>query len=385
MILTQRLALFVGLLLLLVQTGCDAVDTNAPEAPGAANSSRSSAGVVYAMTNDVAGNAVIAYGRAADGRLFAGRSFATDGLGSGDGLNGTSNPLILSDDASWLYAVNAGSNDLTFFRRNGRNLDLRGKVPSGGERPVSVTTRGDLVYVLNVGGTEPGNITGYRMTGGTLRHLVTRPLGAGQVDLPQIGFSPDGRFLVVTDKPTNTINTYLVDAAGVAGLPNTQTSSGQTPFGFAFTPDNILFVSEAFGGATDASAASSYRILGDGTLESISPVVLTTETAACWAETTANGRFGYVTNTASSTVTGYAIGADGALTLLNANGETGNTGVGSRPLDLAIVGNAYMYVHSRGTNELTGFAIDRQTGALTPIQGATMSGLPASAVGVVAF
>ncbi|MEZ4702939.1 MAG: beta-propeller fold lactonase family protein [Rhodothermales bacterium] len=384
------MALLLGLFLL-IQTGCDTIDANGPETgtleaeASRQTDARRAAGVVYTMTNDAAGNAVIAYGRAADGRLVAGRSFPTNGLGSGDGLNGTSNPLILSDDAMYLYAVNAGSNDVAIFRRNGRNLDLRGTVPSGGERPVSVTTRGDLVYVLNVGGAEPGNIAGFRMVGGTLEHLVTRPLGAGQTDLPQIGFSPDGRFLVVTDKPTNTITTYVVDGSGVAGQPNTQTSSGQTPFGFAFTPDDVLIVSEAFGGGTDASAASSYRIHANGALEAISAVIPTTETAACWAETTANGKFAYVTNTGSSTVTGYAVAQDGSLSLLDASGETGHTGAGSRPVDLAIAGNAFMYVHSKGTDTLTGFAIDAQTGALTPISGATMSGLPASAVGVAAF
>jgi 6-phosphogluconolactonase (cycloisomerase 2 family) len=389
MISMKRLGFFLAVILL-VQSGCDSLDNNgastaALEAESASNGNPAPAGVVYTMTNAAGGNEVIAYGRDSNGRLVSGRSFATGGLGSGDGLNGTSNPLVLNHDNSFLFAVNAGSDNLSVFRRIGRNLDLRATVSSGGERPVSVTTQGDLVYVLNVGDTNPGNITGFRMIGGTLEHLVTRPINPGGSDLPQIDFSPDGHFLVITDKPTNSITTYVINASGVAGMPNVQASSGETPFGFDISPNNILFVSEAFGGATDASAASSYRIHADGSLEAISPVVLTTETAACWAELTANGRFGYVTNTGSSSVTGYVLDASGALTLLDADGETGFTGVGSRPVDLAIIGNAYMYVHSKGTDEIVGFTIDRNTGALTPIDGGSLSGLPDTAVGVAAF
>ena len=343
------------------------------------------AGMVFTMSDAADGNQVLAYGRAANGRITSSHAFETGGLGSGDGLNGTTHPLILSPDSRYLYAVNAGSNTVSIFRRIGRNLRLLGTVPSGGTRPSSITTHGNLVYVVNVGGSEPANITGFRMYGGHLRQVVTRPVSAGAADLPQIDFSPDGRYLVVTDKATNTITTYVVDRRGIAGDPSTFASAGQTPFGFDIRWDNTLFVSEAVGGATDASSASTYKIRRDGSLEVISAAVPTTETAACWADLTANGRFGYVTNGGSGTLSGYRMDRRGNIELLNADGETVSTGDGSTPLDLDIVGNSLLYVHTKGTNGIQGFRIDQRDGSLTPISGGDISGLPSTTVGVIAF
>ena len=45
--------------------------------------------------------------------------------------------------------------------------------------------------------------------------------------------------------------------------------------------------------------------------------------SACWATTTPNGKFAYIANTGSATVTGFAIAHDGSLDMLDANGVTG--------------------------------------------------------------
>jgi len=51
-----------------------------------------------------------------------------------------------------------------------------------------------------------------------------------------------------------------------------------TPFGFGFGKRSQLFVSEAFGGAPDASAVSSYIVSPEGDLEVVSPSVATSQT-----------------------------------------------------------------------------------------------------------
>src|SRR5262249_56044059 len=104
-----------------------------------------------------------------------------------------------------------------------------------------------------------------------------------------------------------------------------QSSSGMTPFGFAFNRRGTLIVSEAFGGATGASAVSSYEVDDDGTLTLITGSAPTHQTAACWIANTANGRFTYTTNTGSSSVSGYAVDRDGALSLLDPDGITAAT------------------------------------------------------------
>jgi len=82
------------------------------------------------------------------------RSYRGSGAGSGLGSQGA---LALSEDGRWIFAVNAGSNDVSVFRVNGRGLSLASRSPSGGIRPVSLTVHDDVLYVLNAGGD--GNIS----------------------------------------------------------------------------------------------------------------------------------------------------------------------------------------------------------------------------------
>jgi len=138
-------------------------------------------------------------------------------------------------------------------------------------------------------------------------------------------------------------------------------------------------VSEAFGGAADASATSSYRLAG-GTLTPVSTSVPTTETAACWAKVTRNGRYAYVTNAGSGTVSGYSVGSDGSLTLLDADGVTGAIGAGSSPIDAAVTANNYLYVLTAAAHAIYAFEVGAD-GSLSPVSGA--SGLPAGAVGLM--
>jgi len=183
---------------------------------------------------------------------------------------------------------------------------------------------------------------------------------------------------VVTEKATNQITTYQVWGNGLASEPAPHPSSGQTPFGFAFAGRRLMIVSEAFGGATDASAASSYHLSRNGQLRVVSPSVATTETAACWVIVTTNGRYAYTTNTGSNSITGYQI-FGGQLTRLDADGVTGNTDGG--PIDMAISSNRFLYSLNAGGHSLSGFLI-RQDGSLEAL-GST-AGLPAGANGLAA-
>ena len=149
------------------------------------------AGAVYAMTNDKDNNEVLVFNRAADGSLSFGGAFATNGAGRTIEVNdalGAQAPLILSPDNRWLFAVNAGSNEISVFQVETTGLTLAHIIASGGEFPVSLTVHGNLLYVLNAGGD--GNITGFTVDrGGQLNPLSdsTRSLGAGGTRLTPSG------------------------------------------------------------------------------------------------------------------------------------------------------------------------------------------------------
>lgn len=339
-------------------------------------------GAVYTLTNQADGNFVQVFARAADGSLAPAGAFDTGGTGTGGGLG---NQGAIAMQGNQLLAVSAGSNEVSSFRTSsdGLTLSLGDAEPSGGVMPISVTVSGRLVYVLNAGDSEhPGNITGFKLgLRGTLSPIPgsTRPLSADAVGPAQVQFALGGAVLVVTEKATNLIDTYTVGADGLATGPITHASNGATPFGFAVQGRHV-FVSEAFGGAPDASATSSYALEGDGTLSLVSGSVATTETAACWVVLSRGGRFAYVTNTGSNTISGYRVGADGSLALLDADGVTGGTDAG--PIDAAVSrAGGFLYTLNAGGHTISGFAIQGD-GSLSPVPGA--AGLPAGATGLVA-
>jgi 6-phosphogluconolactonase len=187
---------------------------------------------VHTETNAEAGNAIVVYDRAGDGRIRAAGSVATGGLGTRSGL-GSQGALALAGD--FLFAVDAGSDEVSVLDVAGPRPRLIERTPSGGLKPISVTVHDDLLYVLNAGGA--GNITGFRVGGdGTLTrlsHSTRRPAGQNPA---QVGFSPDGSTLLVTEKGSDTLDTYAVGRDGRAGQPVSNQSSGATPFGFAFDP-----------------------------------------------------------------------------------------------------------------------------------------------------
>ena len=157
----------------------------------------------------------------------------------------------MSHGNRFLFAVNAGSNQISVLKIKKNDLELLTSLIREASVPISLALHDDLLYVLNEGGTP--NITGFDFDeDGTLTPLrgSTRPLiGGGAADPAQIGFSHDGDLLVVTEKAGNRINTYTINDDGLPSPPIDNTSNGMTPFGFAFNNAGTLVVSEAFGGA----------------------------------------------------------------------------------------------------------------------------------------
>lgn len=335
---------------------------------------------VYTTTNADGPNELVVLQPGPGGGLTEVARLPTGGAGTG-AAPGSQGAVITH--RRLLFAVNPGSDSVSAFSLRGRVPVLADTAASGGVLPVSVTAWRDLLYVLNADGG--GSISGFRIgADGSLSPLPgsTRPLsGAVTTAAAQIAFTPDGATLVVTERATDAITTFPVAADGLPSAPIVTPSAGATPFGFDVDRRGRVYVSEAFGGAADASAVSSYAVGADGSLAAISPSVGTTETAACWVVVTRDGRYLYTTNTGSGTVSGYRIGTDGSLTLLDADGVTVDTGEGSAPADAAISGNGrVLHVLERGDGEIGSYAIGTD-GGLTP-DGPAATGLPASALGL---
>ncbi|WP_428262353.1 lactonase family protein [Haliangium sp.] len=354
--------------------------------------SAAQAGSLFVMTDGLGSNEVVMYDRADDGALSFVGAFATGGEGVGDTTEpvdalGSQGSLVLSDDGRWLLAANAGSDEISVFQVYPQGLRLADKVGSGGSFPASIAISDGLVYVLNSGGD--GNITGFRLGyDGTLRALPgsTRSLDAGGTNPPfflvspaQVGFTPDGTKLVVTQKGTDEIHVFPLDHYGrPSAAPVTTESVGSTPFGFTFSRHGYLVVAEPFGsgevGEAGASAVSSYAVADDGALIPLARSVDNGQTATCWAATGGQRRFVYTTNNASDTVTGYRVRYSGRLDLLDADGIAGHTG--HAPVDLALSPDGrFLYTLNAGDGTISMFAVNPFTGALSPL--GDIGGLPA--------
>jgi 6-phosphogluconolactonase len=341
-------------------------------------------GAVYTMSNAAEGNTVLMFDRDQTGKLTPAGEFETGGLGTGAGL-GNQGGVIIDPANRWLFVVNAGSDDISVFAIDADGLTLVDREPSGGGNPVSLTYSGNRLYVLNAGGAvgATDEITGFTVGADGLLTPIpgsTRSLSDTNTGPAQVSFNTDGDVLVVTEKATSLIDTFTVDADGVAGPVSTHASSGTTPFGFAIGKRDQVIVSEAAGGAPDQSSVSSYQLGKDGSLSVISASVGTTETAACWAIVSHDGRFTYTTNAGSGTISGYSIGFDGSLALLNANGKTVNTGKDSGPLDMAFSNDGRNLYTLNGQSDTIGVFKVKDKGGLARLN--SHIDVPASANGL---
>src|SRR3954470_9187979 len=186
------------------------------------------AGAVYVLTNQVE-NAVAVFRRTTDRHLTAAGEFSTGGAGDPVAIPpdppvdplASQGALVFGPGNQFLFAVNAGSNEISVFSVGRSALHLVDVVNSGGARPISLTVHENLLYVLNEGGTP--NITGFTVgNDGTLTPLAgsTRPLiGGTAADPAQVSFNPDGTVLVVTEKMGNRIDTYTIDENGLPSPP----------------------------------------------------------------------------------------------------------------------------------------------------------------------
>jgi len=335
---------------------------------------------VYVQTNDAQKNEVVAYRRESDGSLSKIGSFETGGKGTGKPHLPSQSSIVLSGDGAWLLVTNGGSDTISLFAVEPDGLMLSDTIPSGGGTPTSIAVHGSLAYVAN---NADASVAGFTIAGDKLVALEgsTRALSGDGADPAQIRFSPDGKTLVVTERGSNSISAFAIDEQGYADGPSTIASSGETPYGFDFTSDGTLVVTEAFGGAKGEAAASSYAVMEPGRLSPVSASVADTRSEVCWAAVTKDGRFVYVTNFGDGTISSYAIAHDGTIELAEA--VAGATRLGEPGIrDEAIsTDGRFLYALDADTQQVHGWRIDAD-GRLGEVGAA--DGLPTTVAGLAA-
>jgi 6-phosphogluconolactonase (cycloisomerase 2 family) len=331
---------------------------------------------VFVQTDNIAGNQIVVYSRAADGTLNQTGVYATGGLGGAlpgsvvDHL-ASQGSLAYDRDNALLYAVNAASNTVSVFAVLGDRLALRQTIDSGGKFPASISFHRGLVYVLNA--KDGGYLQGFAVHAG---HLVAIPgsgraLGLGTFEEPQfvhtpgqVLFSPDGSQLLVTTKASGSaVDVFSVapNSGLLSDTPVVNPEPGAVPFAGVFDRQGHFVVTEA-----GTNALASFTLGAGGTLAPLDAVG-TGQAATCWVVAAPDGRF-YVSNAGSASLSTVQSGAGGQLTLL------GNTPTDGGTVDAALAeGGRFLYVQTGAAGILDEFAVGAQ-GTLTEIGSVTVPG-----------
>ena len=366
-------------------------------------------GAVYVNTNQTVGNEVVVFRRGGDGNLEPIQSIGTAGFGT-SGPTESQDAVVLSEDNTLLFTVNVGSDDIAVFRVDPETyrLSYLQTIGTQGDRPVSLDVHGDLLYVVNSG--LRSGVSGFRIAeNGTLTRIEgsVQPLSFGDdspfgdVVLPctnifpaleegvicnatqpaEVEFSPDGEFLIVSERLVNQFSVFEIDEQGVAGNRRSRTSNGESPFGMHFTPDGQLLVAEAFLDRAGQGAASSYEITAEGDTRTITESLPTGQSTSCWIEVTPDGRYAYATNPGDSSISGFRILDDGGLELLDDDGVVADS---NDPRDVDITPDGrYLYVLNNVEGSVNGYAV-KDDGTLEQIA-TTGVVLPEFGVGIAAF
>jgi len=329
--------------------------------------------VVFVMTNSAHRNEVIAYESSSnDGFVEAGR-FDTGGRGSGGSLMPLVNQgsLTLSQDRSLLFAVNAGSGELSVFHVNGALLSLVDKKPTGGATPVSVAQRQNVVYVLNQGGS--GAVVGFKLdASGHLKEipkstaLLSSILVAGQ----DVTISPDGQFVVVIELLTSNVDTFKIQPDGTLGPIVANPGPVLGAFSSCFTQNGTLIVTEGGTPTQSKGGISSYTIATNGTLMPITQSAPTLGLGACWNVVTPNGKFVYGVNSDTSNISGFNIASNGALNPIASTVLASDPG-NSHSVDIAVSTDGKLLFNlnpGSATIGVFGIQSDGTLSTLTPIQ-----------------
>lgn len=334
-------------------------------------------GYVYTMSNDAGANSILIYKQEANGKLKWKTTVNSGGAGNGMGL-GSQGALALDKKHRQLYAVNPGGNSVSAFKvsKDGM-LSLSQTIAVDGSTPVSLTVHNSLLYVVNDG----GNICGFKISGnGGLSKIdgSVRSLSAATADPAEILFKPDGSLLLVTEKATNMIATFEVNSNGVAQPGEFHPAQAQTPFGFVFDGRHHAIITNAFGGAPDASTVTSFSIDDNGMVQLISNEP-DHEAAACWVVLSKDHNYAFVTNTGSNSISSLIVNNNGSLKLIDSVAVS----TGAAPADIIISGNGKFAYNVNGMAHSVGQYKILNNGRLQSL--GDLPGLPMAAAGLVAW
>ena len=233
---------------------------------------------------------------------------------------------------------------------------------------VAVSPNGSFLYVSNRGSNS---VFAYTIGAtGALTAIAGSPFPAG-TNPSAVEVSPNGDFLYVSNEGSNDVSAYMIGGTGaltpVTGSPF---AAGTTPSGVAVSPNNaFLYVSNQ--GSNNVSAYTITAVTGV-----LVPLVsgvgnpFVAGTSPSGVTVSPNGDFLYVSNQGSNNVSAYTITAVTGVLVPLISGVGNPFAAGTSPSGVTVSPNgSFLYVSNQGSNNVSAFTITVGTGVLASIAG----------------
>jgi 6-phosphogluconolactonase (cycloisomerase 2 family) len=242
------------------------------------------------------------------------------------------------------------------------------------------------VYVSNSGSSGNGSLAAFNGDDGVLTTLPGSPLAAGE-DANGVAVSPDARHVYVANTGDDAIGRYKIHADGTLSALGATPTGGNQPTGLGFAPDGKFLLATNRDSTEAAPSVSVFAVApGDGALTLVpsSPVGIGINDPRA-VVVSPDGRFVYVTgrrgpigpppSNADSAIAALTISPDGSLHTVTGSplylaGQVNSFGASMTP------DGKHMYVAQANGDKVHGLDLNPTTGAPT-----VMAGSPFQAAG----
>jgi 6-phosphogluconolactonase (cycloisomerase 2 family) len=312
------------------------------------------------------------------------------------------NAIAVNPAGTFAFTANNGTADVSIFSVTAGAVALVGSQPtlvttftgsiSTTTLTVSAISAGTLAIgnVINGGGVTVGTtITALGTgTGGVGTYTVNNSQTVSPAEAMTsnnttgstptgIAVDPSGKFVLVTDSAGGGAGVLLVfqfdpvaqTLTQVTGSPfSMDANPDSAPSAVAVDPqDQYVFGTNQFDAPNGLTAFGINT--GSGVLSPLTPPLIATGPNPIWVSVDPLDRFVYVSNNTDGSVSGYKIGAGGALSALNGGTAfTAGFAAGAQVGYLAIDPTGqFLYAADTFNNQVVGFTIGAVNGTLTPM------------------
>jgi 6-phosphogluconolactonase len=278
----------------------------------------------YAYITNLADNTVSQYVIQGDGTL-APNAPATIGVGHSPWA------VTVSPSGAWAYVANSADNTISQFSINTAGALVATAITpvATGIEPWNITLspNGKYVYVANHGNLPPGGMTISQYAVDAATGALT-PLNPATLPTPfpypgGITVDPTSAYAYLSNINGKTVSEFGIGADGtLSSLNPASVATGTEPVFLAFDPTGKYAYEANY--TVDLSSApgtvSQYAVGIGGQLTPLAPATVLAGTGPGWIDFDPFGKYAYVVNlgdgTLPGTVSEYAIGTGGALTLI---------------------------------------------------------------------